>query len=69
MIYELGTESPTGSWKISKEMLEQYDLSKEANTWRWIKSNGTKIGVTVISTLIAAVLVAKILGAAGIHIL
>lgn len=69
IIYDIGTESPTGSWKISKETLEQYDLAKEANTWRWIKSNGTKIGVTVISTLIAALLIAKLLGAAGIHLL
>ena len=69
MIYEMGEESPTGSWKISKEVLEQYDLAKDGNTWRWLKANGTKIGVTVISTLLAAVLAAKILGAAGIHIL
>ena len=69
MIYEMGTESPTGSWKISKETLDQYELTKEANTWRWIKSNGTKIGVTIISTLVAAILIAKFLGAAGIHIL
>jgi len=69
MIYEMGTESPTGSWKISKETLDQYELNKEANTWRWIKSNGTKIGVTIISTLVAAILIAKFLGAAGIHLL
>ena len=68
-IYELGEESPTGSWKISKETLEQYDLAKEVGTWRWIKSNATKILVTMISTLATTYIVLKLFKEAGIHLL
>jgi hypothetical protein len=69
MIYEMGTESPTGSWKISKETLEQYDLAKDGNTWRWLKANGTKIAITILSTLVSGYILVKLFGAAGIHIL
>lgn len=69
VIRELGTESDTGSWKISKETLEQYDLAKEVGTWRWIKQNATKIAVTMISTLATTYLVLKLFKEAGIHLL
>jgi hypothetical protein len=47
--FELGEDTPTGSHLIiSKEILEQYDLSKDGQTWRWLKDNATKVLVAAL---------------------